>query len=946
MIIVIYLRYLFIAVYVQVISGCDSPSNYVERSLPPRPSEEITSSDIGSSLRIGTYNAQFLVFPEESGGCCADMSVQQRIRHLSNRILASNYDIIVLQEGFDDELQEELVRLMRDRYPFFVQYLDGDSLHNEFDEETLDAFLAGDALLARTTTYTASFPPCGLLGFDACSDSGLMLFSRFPFIALPEPKSTIVDPEDVIAVNGPANWRDVGALDWKDVGFHEFVACENERGSDCNANKGVALIRIRHPDGTIYNMVFTHLDAGTSTLAAKTRQVQLREIKGFIETTLGRSLDTPTTEQTIFVGDFNIDGDVRKPERSTVTENEWEKLFGPGGSDTLHGSLWDSWEFEKYDFAIMPQALRDRGLTASSMNPNKRIDYIMRNRAPHPLVNAPLCVQHTALAYNLYQFRPATETAFGLAGSRPLSDHIGVNMDLNLAAPRCSSAVAREITADDFDSAFGTISFDDLDTGLKHPGSTQWYVLTASGTYSIFLDGDEGLGYHIYRSTDLTRPLRSYMGLRTAFRIDSNTSVEGETYKSPEEPLYIKVFHKDRTWRGNYSIHVHMHRCASPDDFCTLYPNIESEEFVFPSGPSAGMGDRLFFRIDTDAPLANVAQSQVFQVDHDVGTGRIAPSNLYELELFDSGWSALVASSGILAQIQTEDSNLNRKMLGLTVRKRQPGAPNRIHVFWNTNLRILQLIGLQAVEETDDGFGEGVDDDIKLQLIVNGTTAYDSDLRPRLGDFDEDGGYRGLAPWIRCPVGYVLRPAAGSPQAVISLEEADPGRNDFLTGVFPSALAREDILQLDERDGEGGKYQLQFSQSVHTHLLNFTSGLSTNGRIDCEEKQPFDEDGDGISNAVDLDIYSVSSAFADTGIVGLDGNTLGSIEDRAGRDWLIRDEPDDPNTPDVEGLHIAVSPGSEEGKIRLTSTTDSPCSLTDISVPPSTTESVFIATCR
>jgi hypothetical protein len=936
----IYTR-IFLPPFIHTTSSCDAA----------------TSSDIGSSLRIGTYNAQFMVFPADSSKCCDYMTVATRTTRLAQQILNSDYDIFVIQEGFDDEFQDRLTDELKCQYPHYVKYIDGDAVHRDISGIDVDPRF-------RTPS---GFWYCGALdGMDLCSDSGLMVFSKFPFVELPAPKSTRISPENVIAMND--------AADWNDVAFKEFTVCENAELDDCWANKGVALVRVVHTDGSIYSIVFTHLDAGGAGHSKEVRYVQLGEIKAFIEETLG-----PTdgiNEQIIFVGDLNINGDYTSPDRvSPVKEHEWERHFASGGSGEsimFYEFLRDTWEFEKHNLAIIEQKNRDQGLTASPDESKWRIDYVFRNS----LDNAPLCVQHTTLAYNLFTEGPTYETGFGLGGVRPLSDHFGVNADINQPAPLCSSDIAHNINLIDFDPTYGTITFDSTDTVLWYPGSVQWYVLPDPATYSVYLEGAHGLKYQVYKSTDLTRPVEPYMGLTTEFNVDSQTRYTGNTFVSPNTPLYIKVFHEERSWRGHYTLRVHHNQCTSPEDVCLLLPNQGHENvFSFPSDSVFGAGDFMVFRIDTDAPLTNKTQELTFQIDHDAEGTRVSPSTRYEMELLELDLSASILRSGADSRIEVEDVALNRKSMLLIVRKIDPADPDDILVFWDTNLRVIQLISLKAIKETEGKTLLGVDldddDDVRLQIYVSGEAAYDASKRLRLGDFDE-GNSRFLTSRARCPIGYITKGAPGYPldEAVIWLEEDDYGTNDYLKGAFPNSLLNNSTLDLYEveetdrppfagevpasgsghgyRRNDDGLYRLQYSQYAGTHNLPYTSAWRANGVIVCGEKEPLDDDGDGIIDTVDID-PTYSNGFTDGFLLGLDGLTSGTIVERAGRDWLIQDEPDDAATPEIEGLRITVGPGTTEGIVKLSTWPASPavsCSPSDISIPATTGETIVMATCR
>ncbi len=97
----------------------------------------------GDSVRFLTANIQMV-----PSSFLASTS-KQRSRQIADRVLASGYDFVVFNEAFDEDIREILIRRLRDTFPHFVSALG---------------------------------TPQPIL-----EDSGLMLFSRFPFAPLPDP---------------------------------------------------------------------------------------------------------------------------------------------------------------------------------------------------------------------------------------------------------------------------------------------------------------------------------------------------------------------------------------------------------------------------------------------------------------------------------------------------------------------------------------------------------------------------------------------------------------------------------------------------------------------------------------------------------------------------------------------------------------------------------------
>jgi hypothetical protein len=377
------------------------------------------------SLRVGSFNTQLLspVFPDIPGP-----DVEERAHRIADRILADGwYDIIALNEVFDEDARDILVVRLAPTYPHYVAYIGDDTAFTE--------------------------------------DSGLMLFSKFPFAPLPRRAyvwAEIMGDDDVLAVNGVAG-------DWKnEVAFTEFVA---EAGYDSMAAKGAAYVRLINPHtGRNYNVIFTHLQSDGDHWDV--RVFQIEQIVSLMTATI------PDTEQvdTLIMGDFNIDGN--HGHHSDGSRPEWLENFGHRNFGELRASLgWDvldTWTYVTSRGDLGPTAIDSRA----------RYDYIFHNDRKRS--TRALCVQH--MRRDLFS----------------LSDHSAVNADLNLPAPQCSPVEARVLDNEKepvcLPSPRGVCSPVALDFRgppwddrvyngvLTYPGSMQWFKFGTTGTYSIGVD--------------------------------------------------------------------------------------------------------------------------------------------------------------------------------------------------------------------------------------------------------------------------------------------------------------------------------------------------------------------------------------------------------------------------------------------------------------------------
>ncbi|MCA9772569.1 MAG: endonuclease/exonuclease/phosphatase family protein, partial [Myxococcales bacterium] len=453
------------------------------------------------------------------------------------------YDVIVLNEVFDEEARDDFVRKLRRKYPAYVAYLGDDAVGTE--------------------------------------DSGLMLFSRFPFQHLPQ-TSHRAEADDVEARNFGANWKDVA-----------FIEYDHDVFPDNWAAKGCGFARIKNSDSKrVYNVAFTHMQASYPEdeddqsewlEPIQARSGQLQQIETMLKGTLlahqfGR-------EDVFLLGDMNIDGDLADPNLGTAGYDrpnlwEWTVAFNNttlGGffTDVLH----DTWAFE--------QSRQDRGLTNHyhwgpeySPNQGARLDYFLRNRKS----NENLCVQHLTLAHNLRWGAPYMETGFGPAGNIELSDHIGVNAELNVRTPNCDPSDA---LIDPPLDGWYTIP-------MEIPGQAKWLRFDTPGTYSFAAEG-AGADFEVYAAKDLTVPVPQYFDETLTFTTRRGETVVGKKFINPDPPLYVKLMMSPRSRTGSMKFIAHRANCRDREEACVLRPH---EEFTHTMpGIPVEPDDRFWFEI-------------------------------------------------------------------------------------------------------------------------------------------------------------------------------------------------------------------------------------------------------------------------------------------------------------------------------------------------------------
>lgn len=453
-------------------------------------SVKIKRTERGEAIRIATKNVQALpnnIFIEGwADGCCED--IPNRPDLFVQQIIDSNYDFIVLNEAFDeDDMREPILSKLHEYYPFYV---------------------------AKLATQGSQ------------EDSGLMLLSRFPFEPLPRNTYGIcVFPENG-ECDGKAHNGDFG--NWEEVAFLRYDVCSSY---DCLANKGVGFVRIRNPlSGRIYNVVFTHLNAGDPVI----RRRQLSFIEQLIRGTLTE--EQIVSEDLFLMGDLNIKG----PPKANDAE-EWAMHF-ESSSSFFRSILQDVWHFQINSLPSELSSFADQGLTSNApdkLSERNRIDYILHNNPDVPNFNNELCVQYMAPAYNLLAKPYFADGVFGRIGGQYISDHYGVNADINLRAPHCSPEIA-----------YANPPLDQFLNGrITYPGSMQWYRLDpaslsfetagkkwSNGTYSFQVRSTGPIEFQVFSSDNFAAPLSR----------QNQDQALGWMYHSTSAPLYIRVFSLDR----------------------------------------------------------------------------------------------------------------------------------------------------------------------------------------------------------------------------------------------------------------------------------------------------------------------------------------------------------------------------------------------------------------
>jgi endonuclease/exonuclease/phosphatase family metal-dependent hydrolase len=669
-----------------------------------------------NSVRIMTYNTHLLTEIMKCGSPpspeCAMSPTNEFTRKAASRIApilkVGYFDILALNEVWDeDDGKDVLTKALQGVYPHYVKYVD-------------------------------------VFGGGTEEDSGLMLFSKFPFESLPD---TFFASEDSTSSYGTDSNR---------IAYVKFDDCES---SDCWAAKGAILVRLKHPSsGRIINVVATHTQADyDDSNYSSARSRQLRQILGQCETGMAQSPDNPplihktlrpslgngeslcawTNQQwLLLLGDLNIKGEggvgkavhpARAP--SQGPQEWWNRIgFSAANSPATGYALYDPWAETSSE--------TDKGLT----NGDERLDYILIARRTKTLAGAvspDVCVQHV---WNPPEFD-------GLSDHRPLA------ADLNLSAEQCNPRLAYIPTAREI----GSTSTDQGKAGkrltgkITYPGSMQWWRLDKPGTYTIALSPQavaHGVTIEAYEASNLSRPLGgayqlgesnmkacSYVNPHTG-ALGRCESVPGQEFVLPKAPIYLRVFNPNRDWSGQYWIAIHRHGCKSRSDSCHLLPN-EPRVFNFPpAGTPLNETDTAWFSvsIEQQADSGN-PQKLRFYAENAASGAWVEPA----ITLHDVSGQGVVSSidgqplSGPIVttapfggqRIAREGRTRTNAKYYMTVRRGNVSRTQHLRVGWQTNLT---LLGGSAVGHAgaslvcnDETNPEGGVDEIRLEVNIDNT---------------------------------------------------------------------------------------------------------------------------------------------------------------------------------------------------------------------------------
>jgi hypothetical protein len=522
-----------------------------------------------------TYNTQLRSWGMEAlaqGTLRPTVSAEVRAATIAARILDSreDYDVVCLNEVFDDDARDVLRNVLGGKYPNAVYKADEDNVALQIG---LAVGLGGAAAVALAVPVLGWLGAVGLAyaGLEELlaakfEDSGLMLFSRLPF-------ATVAVSAPMANVLAPAGWTDVR------FPIVNFVPYEDGASDDALAAKGVLYAQFVRDDGSPLHVFASHTQSdGTNAVGANdgVRDGQFGQIWGLVEQMVGQP---PFTEEVVLCGDFNIDGAFHKHlTDSDPVSAEWKKRFGTHGS-AFTDYLRDVWHYEQCPGLDDPKGKPvlppnfDRGITTYNKN-NQRLDYFLRPTAHLDLGIKPwsrLATQHIAIAYDVAQEtnpqRPLTSYT---------SDHLPLKIDLNVERPR-----ATVVTAERLDLKF--LGFDFTVGGRIRDGQMDWFRIDEKGGYGFRLTrASDRVDFEVYTADDLSTPVAPFTVIGDP---PVSENPYGTRFALPEAPFFVRVFLKDRRSEADYELAVHRYQGTSELDAIPIVAGVALEEEFKVNGP-------------------------------------------------------------------------------------------------------------------------------------------------------------------------------------------------------------------------------------------------------------------------------------------------------------------------------------------------------------------------
>lgn len=426
-------------------------------------------------LRILTQNVANKPWPFKANiASCGDDN-RCRARLIAEKIGLGDYDVVVMEEQFDDDGMEELIIRLGDTFPYYAGQFDDGAIAQPWLNKWKEQIAIAAASSLNPVAVAAALALMEFVERLTLQNSGLVIFSKWPLISFAK-----ADPDDFDGCSYKMDDKT-----WEKSTFHssypavfvrydrcyqpwlgdkptiEEALGELEHISDCFASKGVGAVRLLSPTGRIFNVIFTHTQASYGGVplssTSDVRRAQMEQVNKLIE---DLHIDTDF-EEVLFAGDLNINGNQVQLVDSEVADknDEWKNLFDmglPSGNNNAPffpaaRTLKDSWPYSMnvYHGSLKsdedPHVRLDPGLTwtgeSSGGSGNGRLDYIFLGQTAPSTRRLPMAVHHAAVSYNIgdplssenrnYGITSASSPGLAMHGGlAPISDHWGLSAEI------------------------------------------------------------------------------------------------------------------------------------------------------------------------------------------------------------------------------------------------------------------------------------------------------------------------------------------------------------------------------------------------------------------------------------------------------------------------------------------------------------------------------------
>jgi endonuclease/exonuclease/phosphatase family metal-dependent hydrolase len=484
-------------------------------------------------LRVLTYNVQFRSWGMEAGAqgsLTPYTSVETRAKHICDRILAARepWDVLCFNEVFDEDGRDELERRLRTTYPNYVLKADADDRAAGVLE-----VVGGLAIRIGGAIWGLALGLLGgvtLLG-SRWEDSGLMLFSKFPF-------TSVRIPDEVADLGGFPSGITIPNV--------AYVPYEEATGADENAAKGVVYAQLQLPDESTFNLMISHTQADPTDDTGKNaavRKTQFSTAMSLLDTMLTTN---PATQEVLFCGDFNVQGMAD----ANGARPEWKDLMDTPGSP-LTDLLQDAWTFEQCPGRLTLGATPlpdecDPGVTAH----RQRLDYVLRTR-PYP---GRMVAQHIRIAHDVAQGSSSSPTAY-------TSDHLPLSIDLHEKKPFNTPLTAEKLT-------FTVSSPENRSTGTLRDGQMHWYRIDDPGGYGLgMVNGAAKVFFAVYTKDDMSESYEPFTRITTP---PTKEAPPVTRYSLAQRPFFVRVWLRPGVTNANYELYSRRFVGTSKDDAIPL----------------------------------------------------------------------------------------------------------------------------------------------------------------------------------------------------------------------------------------------------------------------------------------------------------------------------------------------------------------------------------------